>query len=277
MPPTRTLRPGDRLTLPDSAGGLAGMELVVKSIAEDHAIVDIEGLLADHRMPLDTLAALTEPPAPPPALDLTIPTPEVLRARLLAIRDSAPEGSLNPPASAEALDAFAARVGGALPASFRILYETFDGSAYARDAGSADPKFDDGERLASLEDMLREREMWTRIDAEDRAPVYGPGVFFRPSWIPFVIIASHALVVLDTAASEHSPAGAVLSFGYKDGGDRSLCFPSFDAWLMSIWARHERGHLFRELTYEERAINRELDRAIRGGDAVQLPLAPLSP
>jgi cell wall assembly regulator SMI1 len=140
---------------------------------------------------------------------------------------------LQPGVTSEALNAFEARFSLKMPQAFRLLYEWRNGQ--------------EPQCSASLQD----NRMWLSLDGitETKAMLDGMiGLDFddphwwRKGWVPFLSNGGGDYLCLNLTAEDGGQPGQVIAF-WHDWENRSVKYPSFEAWLVGLVDSMENGTL----------------------------------
>jgi cell wall assembly regulator SMI1 len=139
---------------------------------------------------------------------------------------------LQPGATAQQVAEAERALGFTFPRSLAALYRWRDGQASNHFAS-----FQHNRSLLSLRDMVDANRANTEL--------LELGTFERPNWwnkawIPFLESAGGDLLVVDLEGTFTGNRGQVLMFNH-DWEDRSIVFPSFDAWLAAFVVSLEAG------------------------------------
>jgi cell wall assembly regulator SMI1 len=140
---------------------------------------------------------------------------------------------LQPGVAEEALCTFEARFGLKLPESFRSLYKWRNGQqedCYA--------SLQYNRMFLPLENIVETKAM---LDGMIGYDFKDPG-WWRKSWVPFLANGGGDYLCLDLAAEGGGEPGQLIAV-WHDWEDRSVEYPSIDAWLAKLAASMEAGTL----------------------------------
>lgn len=138
---------------------------------------------------------------------------------------------LQPGATEVELDAVEARFTLKLPGAFRQLYRWRNGQDPMSSASlQMNRSFCTLEEVASTKAML---DGMIGFDFDD--PRY-----WRRGWVPFLHNGAGSYLCLDLAAEDGGRPGQLVGF-WKADNDRSVEFPSVEAWLANLVAAMEAG------------------------------------
>lgn len=136
-----------------------------------------------------------------------------------------------PPAK---LDAFAKKLGFALPADFRAFYAWRNGQD---EDGDCEGAFQNNMESVSLSQCAAHRDtLQELVDAGD----VPSEEHWNARWLPFLEGAGGDLLCVDMAGIEGGEPGQVIYWSHEDG-PIAIEFPSLEAWLRAFVTGLERG------------------------------------
>lgn len=142
-------------------------------------------------------------------------------------------GRLQPGVTDAAMDAFEVRFSLRLPEPFRAFYGWRNGQEPTCSAS-----FQNNRMFSSLEEIAATKEMLDGMIGSD----FEDPRWWRRGWVPFLANGGGDHLCLDVAAEDGGEPGQLVAF-WHDWEDRSMKFPSFEAWLRQLADSMEAGTL----------------------------------
>jgi cell wall assembly regulator SMI1 len=140
---------------------------------------------------------------------------------------------LRPGATDDQIDAFEARCGLKLPASFRALYRWRNG----QDPMSFAP-LQMNRSFSTLEEITETKALLDSMIGHD---FEDPG-WWRRGWVPFLHNGGGSHMCVDVTAEDGGKPGQLVAF-WKADEDRPVEFESLEAWLEDLVSSMEDGSL----------------------------------
>lgn len=140
---------------------------------------------------------------------------------------------LQPGATNASLDAFEARFSLRLPEPFRAFYHWRNGQEL-----SCSASFEHNRRFSSLEEIADTKEMLDGMIGSD----FEDPRWWRRGWVPFLANGGGDHLCLDLTAEDGGAPGQLVTF-WHDWDNRSIKYPSFEAWLEQLVDSMENGTL----------------------------------
>jgi cell wall assembly regulator SMI1 len=153
--------------------------------------------------------------------------------RWLAVNRPDYYASLRPGATDASLDAFEARFSLRLPGPFRAFYRWRDGQK-----PDCSASFQNHRMFSSLDQVAETKDMLDGMIGSD----FEDPRWWQRGWVPFLANGGGDYLCLDVTAVGGGEPGQLIAF-WHDWEDRSVKFPSFEAWLRQLADSMEAGTL----------------------------------